>query len=129
VLNNTAQAEMMPEVILCRIPHVWLWMWAARVCPLLTLMTSFLRSLSQSARPEAFPHPHRSQAENTKIGPNCTYSQVSPYSQRKQLLNSDDSFELILKGWDCESNSVWEENCEMVAGCFGPFGTQRSFIG
>ncbi|KTF77389.1 hypothetical protein cypCar_00004617 [Cyprinus carpio] len=50
-------------------------MWVARVCPLVTLMTSFLRSLSQSARPEAFPHPHRSQAENTKIGPNCTYSQ------------------------------------------------------
>uniref|UniRef100_A0A9J7Y604 dual-specificity kinase n=2 Tax=Cyprinus carpio TaxID=7962 RepID=A0A9J7Y604_CYPCA len=30
---------------------------------------------NKSARPEAFPHPHRSQAENTKIGPNCTYSQ------------------------------------------------------
>ncbi|XP_051545029.1 dual specificity tyrosine-phosphorylation-regulated kinase 4-like isoform X2 [Myxocyprinus asiaticus] len=30
---------------------------------------------NKSARPEAFPHPHRSQAENTKIGLNCTYTQ------------------------------------------------------
>ncbi|TRY54549.1 hypothetical protein DNTS_033413 [Danionella cerebrum] len=28
-----------------------------------------------SARLEAFPHPHRTQAENTKIGSNCTYPQ------------------------------------------------------
>lgn len=30
---------------------------------------------NKSARPEAFPHPHRAQADNTKIGPNCTYTQ------------------------------------------------------
>ncbi|XP_051975874.1 dual specificity tyrosine-phosphorylation-regulated kinase 4-like isoform X3 [Xyrauchen texanus] len=29
----------------------------------------------ESARSEAFPHPHRSQAENANIGLNCTYTQ------------------------------------------------------
>ncbi|XP_051975871.1 dual specificity tyrosine-phosphorylation-regulated kinase 4-like isoform X1 [Xyrauchen texanus] len=30
---------------------------------------------NKSARSEAFPHPHRSQAENANIGLNCTYTQ------------------------------------------------------
>lgn len=40
----------------------------------LTAMVSVL--FSQTGRPEAFPHPQRSQAESTRLGSNRNFSQV-----------------------------------------------------